>query len=93
MSACKKHKKKNDENCAMNSLLKRRHAIAGTPSPLLLPPPSPSDWPKNFIQFKSVSWTNSMFAAPDSIEGKVGVTNSGTSMTEYHSRKRSFQSL
>ena len=36
MSACKKHKKKNDENCAMNSLLKRRHAIAGTPSPSLL---------------------------------------------------------
>ena len=44
---------------------------------------------KNKTGFKK----NSMFAAPDSIEGKVGVTNSGTSMTEYHSRKRSFQSL
>ena len=30
----------------------------------------------------------SMFAAPDTVDGKVGVTNSGASMTEYQSRKR-----
>ena len=36
---------------------------------------------------------NSMFKAPDTVDGKVGVTNSGSTMTEYGSRKRSFQNL
>ena len=44
---------------------------------------------KNITGFKKTS----MFAAPSTIEGKVGVTNSGSNMTEYSSKKRSFQSL
>lgn len=36
----------------------------------------------------------SMFAAPDKIEGKVGVTNSGKGMTEYiHAKRNKFESL
>jgi hypothetical protein len=30
----------------------------------------------------------SMFASPDAVDGKVGVTNSGSGLTEFETRKR-----
>ena len=31
---------------------------------------------------------SSMFASPETVEGKVGVTNSGKALTEFEQRKR-----